>query len=74
MIDRVEIHPDVCNGRAVIRGTRISVATILGFLSAGDSIDDILDSYSQLIREDILACLEYAHQVADIHTTAPTIT
>jgi uncharacterized protein (DUF433 family) len=45
----------------------------LGFLSEGDSFDEILDGYSQLKREDILACLEYAQQVAEIHTTALTV-
>ena len=64
----IEIHPDVCNGRAVIRGTRITVSTVLGFLSAGDSVDSILEGYPQLVREDVLACLEYAQTMTNAHS------
>ena len=64
----IEVHPDVCNGRAIIRDTRITVSTILGFLSAGDSIDNILEGYPQLSREDILACLEYAQKLTNTHS------
>ncbi len=56
----IEIHPDVCNGKAIIAGTRITVSTILGYLSAGDSIEDIVVAYPQLTQEHILACLDYA--------------
>ena len=42
MSDRIVIDPDVCNGKPVIRGTRITVQTVLEFLSAGDSIEDVL--------------------------------
>ena len=42
MNDRIVIDPKICNGRPVIRGTRITVQTILEFLGAGDSIDDVL--------------------------------
>ena len=64
----IEINPDVCNGRAVIRGTRITVSTILGFLSAGDSVESILEGYPQLKREDVLACLEYAQTMMNTHS------
>ena len=64
----IEVHPDICNGRAVIRDTRITVSTVLGFLSAGDSIDNILEGYPQLSREDVLACLEYAQTMTNTHS------
>lgn len=64
MIDRIEIRADVCNGRPVIRGTRITAATILEFLAAGDSVEDVLKGYPQLEREDVLACIEYARRMA----------
>ena len=60
MESRIELHPDICNGRPVIRGTRITVQTILEFLGAGDTIDDLLSAYPQLSREDILAVLRYS--------------
>jgi len=64
----IEVSPDVCNGRAVIRGTRITVSTVLGFLSAGDSVESILEGYPQLKREDVLACLEYAQTMTNSHS------
>jgi uncharacterized protein (DUF433 family) len=67
-MSRIEINPEVCNGKAVVRGTRISVQTILSYLSAGDSMDDILQAYPQLKREDVLACLEFACRISESHT------
>ena len=63
MESRIELHPDICNGRPVIRGTRISVQTILEFLGAGDTIDDLLSAYPHLSREDILAALRYSSRL-----------
>lgn len=57
---RIIIDPDICNGKPVIRGTRITAQTILEFLAAGDSIDDVLDEYSSLTREDVLECLKFS--------------
>jgi uncharacterized protein (DUF433 family) len=64
MSERITIDPDICNGRAVIRGTRITVHTVLGFLAAGDSVDEVLEEYPALKRDDILACLDYASKLA----------
>ena len=58
--DRVTIDETICNGKPTIRGKRITVQTILEFLSAGDSFDDILAQYPSLEREDLVACLEFA--------------
>ncbi len=60
MITRIETNPNICNGKAVIKGTRITVSTILGYLSAGDSIDDVRNGYPQISHDDILDCLDYA--------------
>jgi len=49
-------------GKPVIKGTRITVDLVLEKLAAGESIDDILSSYPHLTREQILACLDYAHK------------
>lgn len=49
-------------GKPVIKGTRITVELILEKLASGESIDDILASYPHINREQILACLEYAHK------------
>ena len=60
MAERIDIHPDICNGRPVIAGTRIPVQTIMEFLGAGDSIDEVLEAYPSLKREDVYACIQFA--------------
>ncbi len=58
--DRITIDPGLCNGKPTIRGKRITVNTILEFLSAGDTAEDILLEYPTLEKEDISACLKFA--------------
>ncbi len=60
---RISAHPDICGGRPVVRGTRITVPTVLEFLAAGDSPEDLLDEYPSLARADIQACLDYASRL-----------
>ena len=67
MSERISIKRDVCNGRPVIRGTRITVQTVLEFLAAGDSIEDVLEEYPRLKRDDVQACLDYASRVMGNH-------
>lgn len=57
---KITIDPDVCNGKPTIRGKRIAVQTILEFLAAGDSEEDILAQYPSLEADDIRACLTCA--------------
>jgi len=52
---RIVIDPKICNGRPVIRGTRIKVQTVLEMLGAGDSIEEVLAAYPTLTRPDVLA-------------------
>ncbi|MGH7598986.1 MAG: DUF433 domain-containing protein [bacterium] len=58
--DRISINPNVCHGKACIRGTRIMVSIILDNLAAGVSEEEILRSYPSLTPEDIDAALGYA--------------
>ena len=69
MPERIEINPEVCNGRPVVCGTRIGVETVLAYLGAGDSIDDILNAHPCLAREDVLACIEYARRLSAARST-----
>jgi len=54
---RITITPDLCNGKPTIRGKRITVQTILEFLSAGESEEEILKQYPSLEKEDINRCV-----------------
>lgn len=58
--ERITIDPAVCNGKPTIRGKRITVQTILEFLSAGESRETILHQYPSLESEDIDACIGFA--------------
>ena len=60
IFDRITTNPARCNGRPTLRGTRLTVTNILDFLGAGDSVDDMLDEYPDLEREDVLACIRFA--------------
>ncbi len=63
MQERIVIDPEICNGRPTIRGTRITAQTVLEFLAAGDTPQDILDEYPTLTHEDILACISYSARI-----------
>jgi uncharacterized protein (DUF433 family) len=67
MLGRISIKPDICNGRPVVRGTRITVQTVLEFLAAGDSIEDVLEEFPKLTRADVKACLDYASRLMGNH-------
>lgn len=58
--DYIVSDPDVLLGKPVIRGTRISVEHILGWLSNGWSFETIMEAYPFITREDILASLAFA--------------
>jgi uncharacterized protein (DUF433 family) len=58
--DRITVDSNVCNGKPTIRGKRITVQTILEFLSAGDSHEEILKQYPTIDEYDIQACIRFA--------------
>ena len=60
ILKRITIKPDVCNGNPTVRGMRITVETILQYLSAGDSVETVLSAYPFLEKEDIQACIAFA--------------
>jgi uncharacterized protein (DUF433 family) len=61
-LDRIVIDPEICHGKPVIRGLRYPVETLLEYLAGGDSFDDVLAEFSDLDREDLLACIQFANQ------------
>jgi len=60
MNGRITINPSVCHGKPCIAGTRIMVTNILSQLAGGYSIEQILQGYPELTREDVLAAIDYA--------------
>jgi uncharacterized protein (DUF433 family) len=65
LLTRITIDPDQMHSRPCIRGLRITVADILGMLSAGQSRDEILEDYPYLENADIDAVLAFAARQAD---------
>ena len=63
--DQITSTPDVLRGKPRIKGTRIPVSLILGYLAAGSTFDDILSEFPDLAREQIAACLNYARDLAE---------
>ena len=60
LLDRISLEPAIRFGKPCVRGTRIAVGDILGYLAGGMSEDQVLTDFPQLTREDIRACLAYA--------------
>lgn len=69
MHPRIAIDPNVCHGQACIKGTRIPVHQIVRMLANGDTIEDLLEAYPTIEREDILASLDYAASLAEEQIT-----
>jgi uncharacterized protein (DUF433 family) len=69
--DRIEIDPRVCGGQPIVKGTRVSVASLLEQLAEGESWDSILRGYPELTRADLQAVLDYARR-SILHTEVAT--
>jgi uncharacterized protein (DUF433 family) len=65
LLSRITVEPGKCGGRPCIRGQRMRVSDVLDLLGAGASIEEILEDYPYLTREDILAAISYASLQTD---------
>lgn len=68
--DYIESTPDVLRGKPRIKGTRIPVSLILGYLAAGNTFEEIIEEYPDLAKEQIAACLDYARELSEFEVTA----
>lgn len=66
LLQRITLDPDICHGKPCIRGLRYPVEVILELLSSGMSIEEILDDYDDLERDDILATLLFATRLTQV--------
>ena len=60
LLDRITVDPDVMVGKPVVRGTRVPVELVLGFLSASPDLGELLAAYPHLTVDDVKACLAFA--------------
>lgn len=65
LLNRITTNPGIFNGKPIIRGMRFKVSDVLGYLSSGMSIDEILTDFPYLEKEDIAAALLYASKKLD---------
>ena len=64
--DHIVATPEVLHGKPRVRGTRLPVSLILGYLAARYTYDEIIAEFPDLKQEDILACLDYARELSEI--------
>ncbi|MEA2046381.1 MAG: DUF433 domain-containing protein [Euryarchaeota archaeon] len=73
LFERIVLNPKIMVGKPVIRGTRLTVQYILNLLAHGATVDEILQEYKGLTKEDILACLFYASETLENTTFMPLV-
>jgi uncharacterized protein (DUF433 family) len=61
----VESDPSVLRGKPGLKGTRIPVSFFLGYLASGSTAEEIIAEFSDLTKEQIAACLDYARDLAE---------
>lgn len=70
-LDRITTSPEICHGQPTIRGLRYPVEMLLELLAAGMTIEEIVDDHSDLVREDLLAALEFGALAAGQRRVLP---
>jgi uncharacterized protein (DUF433 family) len=73
LLQRITVNPAIFGGKPIVRGRRLAVEHVLGMLANGDDFDTILEGYPWLEREDIRACLTYAHRLVEHERVEPLI-
>ena len=73
LLERITVNPKIFAGKPIIRGRRLAVEHVLAMLAAGDSIETLLEGYPWLERDDVLACLAYAHRVVGHERVEPVL-
>ncbi len=61
---------DVLQGKPRLKGTRIPASLILGYLAAGNTFEKIIQEFPELNKKHILACLDYARDLAEFRIAA----
>ena len=69
MYEKISIDSKVFHGKACIKGTRIPVHQIVKMLANGDTIEELLEEYPSITRDDIYSCLAYVGALAEEQIT-----
>ena len=68
--EHIESTPGVLRGKPRIKGTRIPVSLVLGYMAADHSVETLLDEFPDLARESISACLDFARELSEFEVPA----
>jgi uncharacterized protein (DUF433 family) len=67
---KTTLQPEILRGKPRLKGTRIPVGLVLGYLAAGKTAEDIIAEFPDLTRDQIAACLDYVRELAEFETVA----
>lgn len=71
LLNRITVDPQIMVGKPIIKGTRLTVERILGLLVQGMSINEILQEYNKLTKDDVLACIAFAQKAIESTSFMP---
>lgn len=71
LLERIVVDPNVCHGKACVKGTRIMVSVVLDNLAAGLTPEEIVSEYPPLILEDVQAAIAYAAELSRDEESVP---
>ena len=66
LTNRITVDPEICHGKPTIRGLRYPVESMLELLASGMTTDQLLSDYPDLVKEDFLACIDYAAKLTHV--------
>ena len=58
-------NPEICGGKPTIKGTRITVTSVMGFILAGDTDENVLEGFPRLTKDDLQSCKEFTYKLLD---------
>ena len=61
--NHISINPEICHGRACIKGTRVMISVIIDNIAEGHTLDDIVENYPTITHDDIKAAIFYASAI-----------
>ena len=66
LISRITVNENICHGKPTIRGLRYPVQIMLELMSSGMTIEELLEDYPDLVKEDFMACLAFAARLNEV--------
>ena len=66
LLERIVVDPEFCFGKPTIRGHRIWVSLVLGYLAEGWTPEQVVEEYPGIVIDDVRACVAYAAPLADV--------